>query len=143
MAHNVAPGLLRRTWDHQCWPDFESLEWDQATRAAQADVRRDWRGVIAGCDVHEVCRFGQSRSGDDAVLAETKYGMCMLRQEDNTLRCTIWHAFVRCCRWHAIVPMITSSELQCDAHSALCIVHLAGTCSAGKGSFGQEQFNAR
>ena len=54
MAHNIAPGLLRKDWCHHSWPDFDKQAWRDAVGSAEAACQKSWRGVIAGCDVHEV-----------------------------------------------------------------------------------------
>ena len=52
MATNTAPGLFRRRWPFQSWPDFDSAAWNSSTDAAQ-QARSTWDGLLLGNDVHE------------------------------------------------------------------------------------------
>jgi putative N6-adenine-specific DNA methylase len=55
MAHNVAPGLLRSHWSLTEWHDFDAHAWQNTLEEARHATRRDWDGIIAGCDTHGVC----------------------------------------------------------------------------------------
>lgn len=54
MAHNIAPGLLRKRWSLTEWHDFDAIAWENARDEAKREVQRNWNGVIAGCDIHPV-----------------------------------------------------------------------------------------
>ena len=53
MATNAAPGLLRRRWPFERWPDFEPAAWQQARAAAAAARDLGWDGQLLGNDVHD------------------------------------------------------------------------------------------
>ena len=53
MATNAAPGLLRRGWPFERWPDFEPAAWQGARAAAVAARDLDWDGQLLGNDVHD------------------------------------------------------------------------------------------
>jgi hypothetical protein len=50
-ATATAPGLFRRRWPFQHWPDFEPRHWRACVAEAEAS-RRTWRGAILGNDIH-------------------------------------------------------------------------------------------
>jgi 23S rRNA G2445 N2-methylase RlmL len=53
MATRTAPGLLRRSdaWPFVRWPDHQPQAWRDCLEQAR-DLRRPWRGVVQGNDVH-------------------------------------------------------------------------------------------
>ena len=51
MATNTAPGLFRRRFPFQSWPDFDRAAWDHAVDAA-VDAQVEWDGLLLGNDVH-------------------------------------------------------------------------------------------
>ncbi len=53
MATRTAPGLLRRAdaWPFLRWPDHQPQAWRDCLEQAR-DLRRPWRGVVQGNDVH-------------------------------------------------------------------------------------------
>jgi len=53
MATNAAPGLLRRRWPFERWPDFEPAAWQRARAAAAAARDLEWDGQLLGNDVHD------------------------------------------------------------------------------------------
>ncbi|GAQ80938.1 hypothetical protein KFL_000660330 [Klebsormidium nitens] len=61
MAANTAPGLLRRRWPFESWPDFDEQLWRQCVRDARSH-QTDWpQGLrLLGNDIHpgalELCR---------------------------------------------------------------------------------------
>ena len=54
MAHNIAPGLLRKQWALEGWHDYDAAMWRNVHDAARAEITRDFQGIIAGNDIHEV-----------------------------------------------------------------------------------------
>ncbi len=52
MATNTAPGLLRRRWPFQSWPDFDQAAFDSSVDSAR-QARTKWDGLLLGNDVHE------------------------------------------------------------------------------------------
>ena len=52
MATNTAPGLYRKRWPFQSWPDFDQSAWDSSVASAR-QAQRKWDGVLLGNDVHE------------------------------------------------------------------------------------------
>ncbi len=52
MATRAAPGLLRRRWPFESWPDFSPAGWQEARATAAAARDLDWDGQLLGNDVH-------------------------------------------------------------------------------------------
>lgn len=52
MATNTAPGLYRRRWPFQSWPDYDPSAWDSSVASAR-QAQRTWDGMLLGNDVHE------------------------------------------------------------------------------------------
>ena len=50
-ATHTAPGLFRRRWPFQHWPDFEPRRWRACIATAEA-ARGPWDGCILGNDIH-------------------------------------------------------------------------------------------
>ena len=53
LATHAAPGLLRRRWPFERWPDFEPTAWREARAAAAAARDLSWDGQLLGNDVHD------------------------------------------------------------------------------------------
>ena len=52
MATRAAPGLLRRRWPFEGWPDFSPAGWQEARAAAASERDLGWDGQLLGNDVH-------------------------------------------------------------------------------------------
>lgn len=68
MARHVAPGLFRREWPFEWWPDFDATAWGQAQEEARA-AERPWNGQAMGCDVHEGALQLAARDSKDAGVS--------------------------------------------------------------------------
>ena len=51
MATHSAPGLYRRRWPFESWPDFDSAAWKRCVADAKGACR-SWKGTLLGNDVH-------------------------------------------------------------------------------------------
>ena len=50
-AANAAPGLFRRRWPFQHWPDFEPRAWRACVAEAEG-ARQTWRSALLGNDIY-------------------------------------------------------------------------------------------
>ena len=76
MATNTAPGLLRRRFPFQSWPDFDRSAWDHAVDAA-VDAQVEWDGLLLGNDVHRGALNLAKRSARDAsFLSLSHHSFC-------------------------------------------------------------------
>lgn len=51
MATHTAPGLYRRQWPFEGWPDFEAAAWRRCVEDAKGACR-PWKGTLLGNDIH-------------------------------------------------------------------------------------------
>ncbi|KAK9908246.1 hypothetical protein WJX75_004747 [Coccomyxa subellipsoidea] len=51
MATHSAPGLYRRRWPFESWPDFDAAAWKRCVADAKGACR-SWKGTLLGNDVH-------------------------------------------------------------------------------------------
>lgn len=80
MAMNCAPGLLRRQWPFQFWPDYSAKLWQRSVDEAKAVVQPMPEGVrIFGNDIHSgalsLCERDAKTAGVFRFL-ELSYGDC-------------------------------------------------------------------
>ena len=51
MATHSAPGLYRRRWPFERWPDFDAAAWRRVVADAKGACR-PWKGTLLGNDIH-------------------------------------------------------------------------------------------
>ncbi|BDA44812.1 Ribosomal RNA large subunit methyltransferase K/L [Coccomyxa sp. Obi] len=51
MATHTAPGLYRRRWPFEGWPDFDAAAWRRCVEDAKGACR-PWKGTLHGNDIH-------------------------------------------------------------------------------------------
>lgn len=53
MATKSAPGLFRRSWPFESWPDFDAQAWRRTVTSARDARNPGWKGQLLGCDIHK------------------------------------------------------------------------------------------